>query len=96
MVSFHSGLLSCLLATTSYAFAVKPITQSPAFTHGRHGATRVPVNLSMSGGSQAVPDLKVRLIFDHEQFRHQYVLTFAISMCTLLVNRHQLLSTMEP
>eukprot|EP00956_Cyclotella_meneghiniana_P019086 scaffold32409_cov66-Cyclotella_meneghiniana.AAC.4 len=58
MVSFRSGLLSCLLATTSYAFAVKPISQSPAFTHGSHGATRVPVNLSMSGGSQAVPDLK--------------------------------------
>ena len=95
MVSFRSGLLSCLLATTSYAFAVKPISQSPAFTHGSHGATRVPVNLSMPGGSQAVPDLKVRLIvFDHKQFQHQYILIFAVSL--LLMNRHLLLSTMEP
>lgn len=62
MVSFRSGLLSCLLATTSYAFAVKPITQSPAFTHRSNAASaRVPVNLSMSGGSQAVPDLKVSI-----------------------------------
>jgi hypothetical protein len=60
MVSFRSSLLSCLLATTSYAFAVKPIAQSPAFTRSNGAsATRVPVNLSMSGGSQTVPDLKV-------------------------------------
>lgn len=60
MVLFRSGLITCLLATTSSAFAFKP--NAPAYTNQRNVATtsnqRVPVNLSMSGGASAVPDLK--------------------------------------
>lgn len=62
MVSFRSSLLPCFLATTSYAFAIKPHAQSPAFTH----RSNVPSSTSgipmMSGGSTATPDLKVRCI----------------------------------
>mmetsp|Transcript_15591 Transcript_15591/g.33686 ORF Transcript_15591/g.33686 Transcript_15591/m.33686 type:complete len:319 (+) Transcript_15591:87-1043(+) len=59
MVSFYSSLLACLLASTSAAFAVKPVTQSIAFTHRPSSSTqRTPVNLSMSGGASVVPDLK--------------------------------------
>jgi len=57
MVLFRSGLVTCLLASTSYAFAFKPTT--PSYTQQRSVANnRVPVNLSMSGGSSATPDLK--------------------------------------
>lgn len=61
MVLFRSGLVTCLLASTSYAFAFKPTT--PSYAQQRSVATttsnnRVPVNLSMSGGSSATPDLK--------------------------------------
>ena len=61
MVLFRSGLLTCLLASTSYAFAFNPT--SPAYAQQRSVATvptnnRVPVNLSMSGGDASVPDLK--------------------------------------
>ena len=61
MVLFRSGLVTCLLASTSYAFAFKPT--SPAYAQQRSVATvatsnRVPVNLSMSGGDASVPDLK--------------------------------------
>mmetsp|Transcript_41883 Transcript_41883/g.75482 ORF Transcript_41883/g.75482 Transcript_41883/m.75482 type:complete len:313 (-) Transcript_41883:214-1152(-) len=53
MVLFRSGLLACLLASTSYAFAFKPTAQQ------RTGvANRPAVNLSMSGGATAIPDLK--------------------------------------
>ena len=53
MVLFRSGLLACLLASTSYAFAFKPTAQQ------RTGVSNRPaVNLSMSGGSTAIPDLK--------------------------------------
>ena len=62
MVSFRSSLLACLLASTSYAFAVKPATQSLAFAQ-RSGPTRT-VNLNMSGGSTSVPDLKVGIWFN--------------------------------
>ena len=58
MISFRSSLFACLLASSS-AFAVKPAYTTPAFTQ-RSSATRAPVNLSMSGGASAVPDLKVR------------------------------------
>jgi len=59
MVPFRSGLLTCLLASTSSAFAFKPVTHSTSFAQ-QHGTTinRAPVNLSMSGGQVAVPDLK--------------------------------------
>lgn len=57
MISFRSSLLACLLASSS-AFAVKPASTSLAFTQ-RSTAMRAPVNLSMSGGASAVPDLKV-------------------------------------
>jgi len=59
MVPFRSGLLTCLLASTSSAFAFKPVTYSTSFAQ-QHGTTinRAPVNLSMSGGQVAVPDLK--------------------------------------
>ena len=57
MVSFRSSLIVGLLASSS-AFAVKPAHTSLAFTQ-RSSSTRVPVNLSMSGGASAVPDLKV-------------------------------------
>lgn len=64
MVSFYSSLLACLLASTSAAFAVKPVTQSMAFTHRPSSSTqRTPVNLSMSGGASVVPDLKVGSLF---------------------------------
>lgn len=56
MVLFRSGLITCLLASTSYAFAFKPTTQTPAFAQQRNA--RAPVNLNMSGGASAVPDLK--------------------------------------
>ena len=61
MVLFRSGLVTCLLASTSYAFAFKPTT--PSYAQQRSVTTttsnnRVPVNLSMSGGSSATPDLK--------------------------------------
>lgn len=49
MAVFRSCLLACLLASSS-AFAFKPNAQPLA--------QRAPVNLSMSGGSSAVPDLK--------------------------------------
>lgn len=82
MVSFRSALLSCLLATTSYAFAVQPITQTPAFSRRSNaGATRVPVNLSMSGGAQTVPDLKVSFNTEEPYYRYFTYLT--------LVCRHQ-------
>lgn len=51
MALFRSGLLACLLASSSYAFAFKP-------TANTQPLTRAPVNLSMSGGASAVPDLK--------------------------------------
>lgn len=51
MVLFRSGLLTCLLASTSYAFAFKPTAQPPSYTQ------RSSV-LSMSGGASAIPDLK--------------------------------------
>ena len=54
MAHFRSGLLACLLATTS-AFAFKPTTQPLS---QRTVQNRPPVNLSMSGGASAVPDLK--------------------------------------
>ena len=59
MVPFRSGLLTCLLASTSSAFAFKPVTHSTSFAQ-QHGTTinRSPINLSMSGGQVAVPDLK--------------------------------------
>ena len=53
MALFRFGLLACLLASTSYAFAFKPTAPAQ-----RSLATRAPVNLSMSGGQAAVPDLK--------------------------------------
>jgi len=58
MAIFRSGFLTCLLASTSYAFAFKPTTQSPSYAQQRTNANRLPVNLSMSGGTSAVPDLK--------------------------------------
>ena len=58
MVLFRSSLLTCLLATTSYAFAFKPTAQSPSYAQQRSTASRPSVNLSMSGGASAVPDLK--------------------------------------
>ncbi|KAL3823849.1 hypothetical protein ACHAXA_004121 [Cyclostephanos tholiformis] len=59
MVPFRSGLLTCLLASTSVAFAFKPATHSTTFAQ-QHGTAinRLPVNLSMSGGQVAIPDLK--------------------------------------
>mmetsp|Transcript_24220 Transcript_24220/g.39360 ORF Transcript_24220/g.39360 Transcript_24220/m.39360 type:complete len:319 (+) Transcript_24220:67-1023(+) len=59
MVLFRSGLIACLLASTSSAFAFKPTAQPPAFAQRNNApSTRAPVNLSMSGGADAVPDLK--------------------------------------
>lgn len=55
MVLFRSGLVTCLLATTSYAFAFKPTTHPPSYAQ-RNSVSNV--NLSMSGGASAVPDLK--------------------------------------
>jgi hypothetical protein len=59
MVLFRSGLFACLLASTSYAFAFKPTTHSPSL-YQQSDATnkRALVNLSMSGGASAIPDLK--------------------------------------
>jgi len=59
MVPFRYGLLTCLLASTSSAFAFKPVTHATSFAQ-QHGTTinRSPVNLSMSGGQVAVLDLK--------------------------------------
>ena len=59
MVPFRSGLLTCLLASTSSAFAFKPVTHSTSLSQ-QHGTAinRLPVNLRMSGGQIAVPDLK--------------------------------------
>jgi hypothetical protein len=59
MVPVRSGLLTCLLASTSSAFAFKPVTHSTSFAqqHGT-GISRAPTNLSMSGGQIAVLDLK--------------------------------------
>mmetsp|Transcript_16553 Transcript_16553/g.32308 ORF Transcript_16553/g.32308 Transcript_16553/m.32308 type:complete len:316 (+) Transcript_16553:177-1124(+) len=56
MVSFRSSLLVCLLASSSYAFAVKPAAQSLAFT--QRNAAASSSNLNMSSGSGSVPDLK--------------------------------------
>jgi len=63
MVSFRSALLACLMGSSS-AFAFKlhsnpahptvHSTQSPSTSK----SNRAPVNLSMSGGADAVPDLK--------------------------------------
>lgn len=58
MALIRSGLLACLLASTSYAFAFKPTTHTPSYTQQRTNVNRAPVNLSMSGGADAVPDLK--------------------------------------
>ena len=58
MVLFRSGLITCLLATTSYAFAFKPTTTHHAPSSIATQQRRPPVNLSMSGGASAVPDLK--------------------------------------
>lgn len=52
MVLFRSGLLAGLLASSSYAFAFKPTAAPPSYTQ------RSSVNLGMSGGASAVPDLK--------------------------------------
>jgi len=59
MVPFRSGLLTCLLASRSSAFAFKPATHSTSLSQ-QHGTAinRLPVNLKMSGGQIAVPDLK--------------------------------------
>ena len=57
MVSFQSSFLACLFASSSSAFAVKPTTQSIAFT--QRSAPTQTTNLSISGTSSAVPDLKV-------------------------------------
>ncbi len=57
MVLFRSGLITCLLATTSYAFAFKPSTTHAPSSFATQ-QRRAPVNLSMSGGASAVPDLK--------------------------------------
>lgn len=59
MVLFRSGLITCLLASTSYAFAFKPTTHSPSLAQ-QNAVTnkRALVNLGMSGGSNATPDLK--------------------------------------
>ena len=54
MVLVRSGLITCLLASTSYAFAFKPSTHSTLLTQQNQGL----VNLSMSGGASIVPDLK--------------------------------------
>jgi len=58
MVLFRSGLLSCLFACTSYAFAFKPTAKPPSYSQRPYLPNRPPVNLSMSGGASAVPDLK--------------------------------------
>ena len=52
MTLFRSGLLACLLASTSYAFAFKPNTQLSQRTSIPN---RAPVNLSMSGGIDGIP-----------------------------------------
>lgn len=61
MVSFRSSLLPCFLATTSYAFAIKPHAQSPAFTHRSNTPSSTSSIPMMSGGSTATLDLKVSL-----------------------------------
>ena len=61
MVLFRSGLIACLLASSSYAFAFKPTTHSSSFAQQSNAThKRAPVNLSMSGGASAlpIPDLK--------------------------------------
>lgn len=58
MALIRSGLLACLLASTSYAFAFKPNTQVTSLSQRTNVPNRAPVNLSMSGGASAVPDLK--------------------------------------
>lgn len=58
MALFRSALLACLLASTSYAFAFKPTTHTPSYSQQRSAVNRANVNLSMSGGASAVPDLK--------------------------------------
>lgn len=54
MVLVRSGLITCLLASTSYAFAFKPSTHSTSLAQQKQGL----VNLTMSGGANMVPDLK--------------------------------------
>eukprot|EP00804_Cyclotella_cryptica_P013111 CCRYP_002381-RA/>CCRYP_002381-RA protein AED:0.09 eAED:0.09 QI:297/1/1/1/0.8/0.66/6/133/318 len=59
MVSFRSSLLlPCFLATTSYALAITPNAQSPAFTRRSNAPPSASRVMMMSGGSTATPDLK--------------------------------------